>query len=440
MRVERSIAAFARARNVIAGGVNSPVRALGAVGLSPVFARSGSGAMLYDLDGHEYIDYVMSWGALLLGHAHPAVTRAIANAALRGTSFGMPTELESELAELIVSMMPSITRIRFVSSGTEATMSAIRLARGFTRRPKIVKFAGCYHGHGDSFLIAAGSGALTHGTPDSPGVTQGTADDTIVLPFNDVHAIEQAFEEYSDAIAAAIVEPYPGNMGLVLPRPGYLQRLRDLCANHGALLIFDEVMSGFRVARGGAQAREGIVPDLTTLGKVIGGGLPVGAFGGRADVMAHLSPDGPVYQAGTLSGNPVAMAAGIATLSIVAADAGLYDRLEAMTRRLVDGLDEVMRNRNVAHSCSSAGSMFSVFFCDEPVRDLESAQKSDRMLFAKYFGAMLDRGVYFAPSPFEANFLSTAHTAGEIERTIAAADASLAHLASSAVSTSPATA
>src|SRR5580700_1726749 len=358
MKLERSIAAFARARSVIAGGVNSPVRALGAVGLSPIFIKSAAGAMLYDLDGHEYLDYVMSWGALLLGHAHPAVTRAIANTAARGTSFGTPTELESELAELIVSMMPSLARLRFVSSGTEATMSAVRLARGFTRREKIVKFAGCYHGHGDSFLIAAGSGALTHGSPDSPGVTEGTARDTIVVPFNDVAAIRRAFELNAETIAAVIVEPYPGNMGLILPLPGYLQSLRQLCSDYGALLVFDEVMTGFRVARGGAQAREGITPDLTTLGKVIGGGLPVGAFGGRADVMAHLSPDGPVYQAGTLSGNPVAMAAGIATLSIVAADAGLYDRLEAMTRRLVDGLDEVMRNRNVAHSCSYAGSMF----------------------------------------------------------------------------------
>ena len=432
MRLERSISAFARARNVIAGGVNSPVRALGAVGLSPVFMKSGSGAMLYDLDGHEYLDYVMSWGALLLGHAHPAVTRAIVNTASRGTSFGTPTELESELAEAIASMMPSIRRLRFVSSGTEATMSAIRLARGFTGRPKIVKFAGCYHGHGDSFLIAAGSGALTHGTPDSPGVTEGTARDTIVLPFNDPAALEDAFEKHAEALAAVIVEPYPGNMGLVLPRPGYLQRLRDLCTSSGALLVFDEVMTGFRVARGGAQAREGIVPDLTTLGKIIGGGLPAAAFGGRPDVMAHLSPDGPVYQAGTLSGNPLAMAAGLATLGVIAADPGLYDRLEGMTQRLTEGLDEVLSRHGVPHSCNRAGSMFTVFFTSGPVADLEAARKSDRRLFAKYFGAMLDRGVYLAPSPFEANFLSTAHASRDIERTLAAADSSLAQLLATA--------
>jgi glutamate-1-semialdehyde 2,1-aminomutase len=432
VKLERSIAAFARARRVIAGGVNSPVRALGAVGLSPVFMKSGSGAMLYDLDGHEYIDYVMSWGALLLGHAHPAVTRAIVNAVARGTSFGTPTELESELAETIVSMMPSIERLRFVSSGTEATLAAIRLARGFTSRSKIVKFAGCYHGHGDSFLIAAGSGALTHGVPDSPGVTEGTARDTIVLPFNDAVAVEQAFDTHGESIAAAIVEPYPGNMGLVLPRPGYLQHLREICTRHGALLVFDEVMTGFRVARGGAQAREGVLPDLTTLGKVIGGGLPVAAFGGRAEVMAYLSPDGPVYQAGTLSGNPLAMAAGLAVLGVVASDATLYDRLDEAARQLTDGLAAVMRRHGVPHYCSRAGGMFSLFFTPEPVTDLESARKSDRTLFAKYFGAMLDRGVYLAPSPFEANFLSAAHSASDVERTIATADASLAALLATA--------
>jgi glutamate-1-semialdehyde 2,1-aminomutase len=432
VKLERSIGAFARARRVIAGGVNSPVRALGAVGLSPVFVRCASGAMLRDLDGHEYIDYVMSWGALLLGHAHPSVTRAIANALPRGTSFGTPTELETELAETIVSMMPSIQRLRFVSTGTEAAMAAIRLARGFTGRSKIVKFAGCYHGHADAFLIAAGSGALTHGIPDSPGVTEGTARDTIVLPYNDDGALAKTFELEGEAIAAAIVEPYPGNMGFLLPNRGYLRRLREACARYGALLIFDEVMTGFRVARGGAQAREAIVPDLTILGKIIGGGLPVAAFGGRADVMAYLSPDGPVYQAGTLSGNPLGMAAGLAVLSAVAADRTLYERLGATTECLTDGLAEVLRRYDIAHRLNRAGGMFSIFFTREPVVDLESARRSDRAFFAKYFAAMLDRGVYFAPSPFEANFVSTAHTATDVEQTIAAADASLAALMATA--------
>ncbi len=428
MSLERSIAAFARAKRVISGGVNSPVRAFKAVGLSPVFMKSGAGEMLHDLDDHEYIDYVLSWGPLILGHAHPAVVKAIAAAAARGTSFGTPTEAESELAELIVSMVPTIERLRFVSSGTEATMSAIRLARGFTRRAKIVKFAGCYHGHADAFLIAAGSGALTNGVPNSPGVTDAIARDTIVLPFNDAAAVAHAFETNPGEIAAVIVEPYPGNMGLVLPRAGYLRHLRELCTKSGALLIFDEVMTGFRVARGGAAEREGVIPDLTTLGKVIGGGLPVGAFGGRADVMAYLSPDGPVYQAGTLSGNPLAMAAGIATLRIVRDDVTIYDRLEVLTGLLVDGLHEVMTKHGVAHYSTNVGSMFSTFFTPGPVTDLESALKSDTELFANYFHAMLDRGIYLAPSQFEAGFVSTAHTTRNVEQTLAAADSALSQI------------
>ncbi len=432
MNVERSIAAFARAKDVIASGVNSPVRAFKAVGLSPIFMKSGAGAILRDLDGHEYVDYVLSWGPLILGHAHPAVVKAISAAAARGTSFGTPNEMETELAELIAGMMPSIERLRFVSSGTEATMSAIRLARGFSHRPKIVKFAGCYHGHADAFLIAAGSGALTNGVPSSPGVPEGVARDTIVLPFNDATAVERAFEEHPGEIAAVIVEPYPGNMGLVLPLPGYLQRLRDLCDEHHALLVFDEVMSGFRVARGGAAERENVRPDLTTLGKVIGGGLPVGAFGGRADVMAYLSPDGPVYQAGTLSGNPVAMAAGIATLKVIRDDATLYDRLEVLARLLVDGLHEVMVKHGVAHVSACAGSMFGTFFTAGPVTDLRSAMTSDTQLFAKYFSGMLDRGIYLAPSQFEAGFVSTAHTTRHVEQTLAAADAALAGILASA--------
>ena len=423
MKLERSIGAYARARKVIAGGVNSPVRALGSVGLSPIFMKSGAGANLYDLDGHVYLDYVMSWGALLLGHAHPAVARAIDNAVAQGTSFGTPTESETQLAELIVSMMPSIERVRFVSSGTEATMSAVRLARGYTGRSKIVKFAGCYHGHADEFLIAAGSGALTAGVPDSPGITEGVARDTIVLPFNDVAAVEEAFARNPGTIAAIIVEPYPGNMGLVLPKAGYLHALREICTRDGAVLIFDEVMSGFRVARGGAQAREGVTPDLTTLGKVIGGGLPVGAFGGKSEIMAALAPDGPVYQAGTLSGNPVAMAAGVATLGIIAGDPTLYERFEALGRRLTEGLKASMERRGVAAFTSHAGSMFCIFFTPGEISNLRDAQRVDRELFAKYFAAMVDRGIYLAPSPFESNFLSSAHTEADVDRTVEACDA-----------------
>ncbi|HVS46021.1 MAG TPA: glutamate-1-semialdehyde 2,1-aminomutase [Verrucomicrobiae bacterium] len=429
MNIERSISAFVRARNAIAGGVNSPVRAFKAVGGSPIFMQSGKGATLIDLDDHEYIDYVLSWGPLLLGHAHPAVVKAITNAAARGSTFGAPTEAESELAELIRAMMPSIERVRFTSSGTETTMSALRLARGFTRREKLIKFAGCYHGHADSFLISAGSGALTNGVPTSPGITSGTARDTIVVPYNDADAVAAAFDANPDSIAAVFVEPYAGNMGLVLPHPGFLQTLRDLCSQNGALLIFDEVMTGFRVARGGVQARENVTPDLTTLGKVIGGGLPVGAFGGREEIMATLSPDGPVYQAGTLSGNPLAMAAGIATLKIVRDDATLFERLEVLTKLLCDGLHEVFVKHGIPHYSTHAGSMFCTFFTPGPVDDLDGAMKSDAAFYAKYFHAMLDRGVYFAPAQFEAGFVSTAHSTREIEQTIAAADAALVDLA-----------
>lgn len=425
MRLERSISAFARARGIIAGGVNSPVRAFRAVGGSPVFMKSGNGAYLCDIDGHEYVDYVLSWGPLILGHAHPAVVKAIAQAAQRGSSFGAPTEAESELGELIRAMVPSIERIRFTSSGTEATMSAIRLARGYTGRDKIVKFAGCYHGHGDSFLIAAGSGALTNGVPNSPGITEGVARDTIVLPYNDAQALASAFDANPKQIAAVVVEPYAGNMGLVPAKPGYLQALRDLCTQAGAVLIFDEVMTGFRVARGGVQERENIVPDLTTLGKVIGGGLPVGAFGGRAEIMAQLSPEGAVYQAGTLSGNPLAMAAGIATLRAVQNDATLYERLEVLSKLLCEGLHEVFDKHGIAHYSTYAGSMFCTFLTGGPVENLEGAMTSDTALYAKLFHAMLDRGVYLAPSQFETGFVSNAHTTREIERTIAAANDSL---------------
>lgn len=428
MNFERSISAFARAKNVIAGGVNSSVRAFRAVGGTPVFMKSGSGATICDIDGHEYVDYVLSWGPLILGHAHPAVVKAVQSAMARGSSFGAPTEAESELGELICAMVPSIERVRFTSSGVEATMSAIRLARGFTHREKIVKFAGCYHGAADGFLISAGSSALTLGVPSSPGVPKSTASDTIVVPYNDPGALAKVLDESKGQVAGVIIEPYIGNTGLVLARQGYLERVRELCTQHKAVLIFDEVMTGFRVSRGGVQERTGIKPDLTTLGKVIGGGLPVGAFGGRSEIMSYLSPEGPVFHAGTLSGNPLAMTAGIATLKILRDDVTLYDRLEVLTKLLTDGLHEVFAKHGVPHQTAYAGSMFGLFFAAEPVVDLESAMKSDTGLYAKYFHAMLDRGIYLAPSQFEAGFVSSAHTTRDVELTLAAADASLAEI------------
>ena len=427
MKLERSVSAFARAKNVIPGGVNSSVRAFKSVGGNPVFMTSGSGARMTDVDGNEYIDYVLSWGPLILGHAHPQVVKAVAAAAERGSSFGTPTEAESELAELVVAMVPSIEKVRFTSSGTEATMNAVRLARGFTKRDKIVKFAGCYHGAADAFLIAAGSSALTLGVPNSPGVPKSVANDTIVARYNDAEGLASIFAQYGGEIAAVIIEPYVGNMGLVLPRDGYLERVRELCTQHGALLIFDEVMTGFRVARGGVQERTGILPDLTTLGKVIGGGLPVGAFGGRADIMDCLTPEGPVFHAGTLSGNPLAMAAGIATLKLIRDDATLYERLEVLTRLLTEGLHEIFSKHGVPHTTAYAGSMFGMFFTAGPVVDLESAMTSDTARYAAYFHAMLDQGVYLAPAQFEAGFVSAAHTTRDIEATLEAADRSLAH-------------
>jgi glutamate-1-semialdehyde 2,1-aminomutase len=427
MNNAHSLAAFERAKRLIPGGVNSPVRAFRSVGGSPVFIREGRGAEFTDVDGNTYIDYVMSWGPLILGHAHPDVIAAIGAAAARGTSFGAPTEAESELAELVIEMVPSVEKVRFCSSGTEATMSALRLARGFTKREKLVKFAGCYHGHGDAFLISAGSGALTLGVPDSPGITAGVVADTIVVDFNDLDGVAAAFKTHPGQIAAVIVEPVVGNMGFVQPQPGFLQGLRDLTAADGAVLIFDEVMTGFRVARGGVQEREGILPDLTTLGKVIGGGLPVGAFGGRADIMASLSPEGPVYQAGTLSGNPLAMAAGIATLRALR-EKDVYTHFERIGTTLIEGLTRVFTQHGVPHTAARAGSMFGFFFTRGPVTNLTTAKSSDVALFGKFFHGMLNRGVYLAPSQFEAGFLSTAHSEAHIDRTLRAADDTLAEL------------
>jgi glutamate-1-semialdehyde 2,1-aminomutase len=430
MNFERSLSAFTRAKSVMPGGVNSPVRAFKAVGGSPLFVKSAQGCTLTDLDDNVYIDYVMSWGPLILGHAHPAVVKAVQAAAARGTSYGAPTEAESELAELVCAMVPSVERVRFCSSGTEATMSALRLARAFTGRDKVVKFAGCYHGHADAFLISAGSGALTLGTPDSPGITAGAARDTISLPYNDLDALRAAFAAEGQAIACVIVEPYVGNMGLVLPKPGYLAGLRELTEEFGALLIFDEVMTGFRVAPGGVQEREGVLPDLTTLGKIIGGGLPVGAFGGRADIMNLLSPLGPVYQAGTLSGNPLAMAAGIATLRALR-EPHVYERLEALGARFCEGLAALFERHRIPHYSVHRGSMVGCFFTERPVLDLAGAKTSDTAFYARFFHAMLERGVYLAPSQFEAGFLSLAHTDSAVDGTLAAATDALESLVAS---------
>ncbi|HVX14867.1 MAG TPA: glutamate-1-semialdehyde 2,1-aminomutase [Pirellulales bacterium] len=419
-RRELSRRAFARAKERIPGGVNSPARAFGGVGGEPLFIARGEGAYLVDLDGNRYLDYIGSWGALILGHAHPRVTAALAEAIGRGTSFGAPTEAESELAGLIVQAIPSIEKVRLVSSGTEATMSAIRLARGFTGRDVIVKFAGNYHGHVDSLLVAAGSSAATLGAPNSPGVTRGTTQDTLVLQYNDAGGLERAFAEHGQRIAGVIVEPVVGNMGCVVPTGEFLQALRDETKRAGALLIFDEVMTGFRVAYGGAQSRFGIVPDLTTLGKIVGGGLPVGAFGGRAEIMDHILPVGKVFQAGTLSGNPLATAAGIATLKELRDDPP-YELLETLGARLEGGLATAAREAGLPHATARVGSMLTLFFHPGPVTCWTDAGRCDTQRFARYFWGLIDEGIYMPCSQYEALFLSVAHTAQDVDRTVAAA-------------------
>ncbi len=424
MERQHSKEIFRRATEVLVGGVNSPVRAFRAVGGDPIVVDHASGARLWDADGNEYIDYVCSWGALILGHAHPKVVQAIADQARRGTSYGMPTELEVELATRIRSALPSCEKVRFVSSGTEATMSAVRLARAATGRDFIIKFEGCYHGHSDSFLSEAGSGLATLGIAACPGVPQALAALTLNAPYNDIASVEKLFDQHRGKIAAVIVEPIAANMGVVAPLQGFLQGLRDLTARHGALLIFDEVITGFRVCYGGAQTLFGISPDLTTLGKIIGGGLPVAAYGGRRDLMDRVAPLGPVYQAGTLSGNPLAMSAGIASLDLLAAP-GFYESLDARAKRLGDGIAAAVRETGVPATAVRVGSLLTLFFSGEPVQNYAGAKKCDTRRFAAFFRAMLERGIFIAPSQFEALFVSSAHTDGDIDRTIAACRESL---------------
>jgi glutamate-1-semialdehyde 2,1-aminomutase len=411
---------FLRAQNSIPGGVNSPVRAFRAVGGNPRFMVSAKGPYMYDEDGNRYIDFINSWGPMILGHAADVVQEAVQKAIPDSLSFGAPTRKEIEIAELIVSMVPSIEKVRMVNSGTEATMSAIRVARGYTGRDKIIKFEGCYHGHGDSFLISAGSGAITLGVPDSPGVTKGTANDTLTAPFNNLDSVKTLIEANKGQIAAIILEPVAGNMGLVTPIQGFLQGLRDLCDQESIVLIFDEVMTGFRLAPGGAQELYGVTPDMTTLGKIIGGGMPVGAYGGKKEIMEYVAPAGPVYQAGTLSGNPIAMSAGMAMLTYLKENPEVYKQLESTTNKLVQGIRENMEQLGLNFTINQIGSMFSIFFTSNEVTDFESAKTSDTAFFGRYFNAMLNRGIYLAPSQFEALFVSTAIGSEQVESFIKA--------------------
>ncbi|MEP0369221.1 MAG: glutamate-1-semialdehyde 2,1-aminomutase [Cyclobacteriaceae bacterium] len=428
MNIEKSKSLFDQAKKYIPGGVNSPVRAFKAVGGDPLFFKSAKGAYMIDEDDNKFIDMINSWGPMILGHAHPKVEKAVIEAVKSSPSFGAPGDREVEIAELIVKMMPSIEKVRMVNSGTEATMSAIRVARGYTGRDKFIKFEGCYHGHGDSFLIAAGSGAVTMGTPDSPGVTSGTARDTLLAPFNDLEAVASLAEANKGEIAAIIVEPVAGNMGCVPPKKGFLQGLRSICDKEGIVLIFDEVMTGFRLSKGGAQQLLGVTPDLTTLGKIIGGGLPVGAYGGKTEIMDFVSPQGPVYQAGTLSGNPVAMAAGLAILRELDENSDIYQQVEKSTQTLVEGYTGSLEKHGLNYTLNHIGSMYSMFFTDNTVVDFESAKTCDTALFGKYFRSMLENGVYLAPSQFETLFVSTCIGDDEVSQILEAHDKSLKFL------------
>lgn len=420
MRYQRSSALFSKAQQVLPGGVNSPVRAFQAVGGTPIFVTHAKGAYLFDEDGNQYIDYIASWGPMILGHAHAPVVQAIVDKAKKGTSFGMPTQIETTIAELAISMVPNIDKIRFVNSGTEACMSAIRLARGFTGREKIVKFAGCYHGHSDAFLIQAGSGAVTFGSPNSPGVTKGTAQDTLLASYNNLEQVAQLFEANKNEIAAIIIEPVAGNMGCIPPKEGFLEGLRTLCDQYGTMLVFDEVMTGFRLARGGAQELLGINADIVTFGKVIGGGLPVGAFAARTEIMDHLAPTGKVYQAGTLSGNPLAMAAGLTMLTELNERPEIFESLNKKTAYLHQGMDAVLQKKNIPYQINRVGSMISLHFTDQAVTDFESAALGNNQHFKDYFHGMLDQGIYLPPSAFESYFLNDAISYADLDTTIQA--------------------
>jgi len=419
MNYSRSSALFAQAEKVIPGGVNSPVRAFKAVGGTPIFVKEAKGAYLFDEDGNKLIDYINSWGPMILGHAYEPVVKAVVEKAKKGTSFGMPTEIETQIAELAVSMVPNIDKIRFVNSGTEACMSAIRLARGFTGKDKIIKFAGCYHGHSDSFLIQAGSGAVTFGSPNSPGVTQGTAKDTLLAKYNDLENVKAVVEANKGEIACVIIEPVAGNMGCIPPNEGFLQALRTLCSEHNILLIFDEVMTGFRLAKGGVQELFHVNADIVCFGKVIGGGLPVGAFAAREEIMNHLAPLGPVYQAGTLSGNPLAMVAGLAMLTALNNDKAIFTRLEEKTAYLHKGIATALKENNIVHTINRIGSMISVHFAEDAVIDFETAAKGNNETFKKFFHGMLNEGIYIAPSAFETWFITDALTYQDLDKTIA---------------------